>query len=126
MATRLLLLKSGEDMIADVREMSYGEDDSRRVVGYYLNRPCVIKMRDPNEMPDLQDGNTKRAGFEVSLFPWIPLTSEETIPVPTDWVITMVEPVAKLKEMYVEDIVNYGKNNQSNSTDEQSDSDKSD
>jgi len=126
MAIKLLLLKSGEDMIADVREMSYGEDDSRRVVGYYLNRPCVIKMRDPNEMPDLQDGNTKRAGFEVSLFPWIPLTSEETIPVPTDWVITMVEPVAKLKEMYVEDIVNYGKNNQSNSTDEQSDSDKSD
>tara|TARA_A100001391_G_scaffold135730_1_gene94462 strand:+ start:200 stop:580 length:381 start_codon:yes stop_codon:yes gene_type:complete len=126
MAIKLLLLKSGEDMIADVREMSYGEDDSRRVVGYYLNRPCVIKMRDPNEMPDLQDGNTKRAGFEVSLFPWIPLTSEETIPVPTDWVITIVDPVAKLKEMYVEDIVNYGKNNQSNSTDEQSDSDKSD
>jgi len=126
MAIKLLLLKSGEDMIADVREMSYGEDDSRRVVGYYLNRPCVIKMRDPNEMPDLQDGNTKRAGFEVSLFPWIPLTSEETIPVPTDWVITIVDPVAKLKEMYVEDIVNYGKNNQGNSTDEQSDSDKSD
>ena len=126
MAIKLLLLKSGEDMIADVREMSYGEDDSRRVVGYYLNRPCVIKMRDPNEMPDLQDGNTKRAGFEVSLFPWIPLTSEETIPVPTDWVITIVDPVAKLKEMYVEDIVNYGKNNQSNSTDEQSDSDQSD
>ena len=97
MAIKLLLLKSGEDMIADVREMSYGEDDSRRVVGYYLNRPCVIKMRDPNEMPDLQDGNTKRAGFEVSLFPWIPLTSEETIPVPTDWVITIVDPVAKLK-----------------------------
>ena len=126
MAIKLLLLKSGEDMIADVREMSYGEDDSRRVVGYYLNRPCVIKMRDPNEMPDLQDGNTKRAGFEVSLFPWIPLTPEETIPVPTDWVITIVDPVAKLKEMYVEDIVNYGKNNQSNSTDEQSDSDQSD
>ena len=126
MAIKLLLLKSGEDMIADVKEMSYGEDDSRRVVGYYLNRPCVIKMRDPNEMPDLQDGNTKKAGFEVSLFPWIPLTSEETIPVPTDWVITIVDPVAKLKEMYVEDIVNYGKNNQSNSTDKQSDSDKSD
>ena len=48
MAIKLLLLKSGEDMIADVREMAYGEDDARRVVGYYLNRPCIIKMRDPN------------------------------------------------------------------------------
>ena len=45
MAIKLLLLKSGEDMIADVSEMAYGEDDSRRVVGYYLNRPCILKMR---------------------------------------------------------------------------------
>jgi|TARA_R100000027_G_scaffold33894_1_gene24786 hypothetical protein len=126
MTIKLLLLKSGEDMIADVKEMSYGEDDSRRVVGYYLNKPCVIKMRDPNTLPELQDGKTKKAGFEVSLFPWIPLSAEDTIPIPTDWVVTIVNPAAKLKEMYIEDIVNYGKNNQSNSSDEQSDSDQSD
>ena len=125
MAIKLLLLKSGEDMIADVKEMSYGEDDSRRVVGYYLNKPCVIKMRDPNTLPELQDGKTKKAGFEVSLFPWIPLSAEDTIPIPTDWVVTIVNPAAKLKEMYIEDIVNYGKNNQSNSSDAQSDSDQS-
>jgi len=38
----------------------------------------------------------------------------------------MVEPTIKLKEMYVEDIVSNGKNNQSNSTTEQSDSGQSD
>ena len=32
----------------------------------------------------------------------------------------MVEPVTKLKEMYIEDIVEYGKNNKSNSTDDDS------
>ena len=41
MTIKLLLLKSGEDMIADVSEMTIGEDENRRVVGYYLNRPCV-------------------------------------------------------------------------------------
>ena len=126
MTIKLLLLKSGEDMIADITEMAYGEDDERRVVGYYLNKPCVIKMRDPNALDDMSEGRGRKAGFEVSLFPWMPLSAEENIPIPSDWLVTMVEPTAKLTEMYVEDIVKYGKNNQSNSSDEQSSSGKSD
>ena len=126
MTIKLLLLKSGEDMIADISEMSYGEDDERRVVGYYLNKPCVIKMRDPNALDDMSEGRGRKAGFEVSLFPWIPLSADDNIPIPSDWLVTMVEPTAKLTEMYVEDIVKYGKNNQSNSSDEQSSSGKSD
>ena len=126
MAIKLLLLKSGEDMIADVKEMAFGEGDKSRVVGYSLNRPCVIKMREPNVIPELENGNVKKAGYEVSLFPWIPLSAEEDIPIPCDWVVTMVEPTFKLKEMYTEDIVNYGKGNQSTAADEQSDSDNSD
>ena len=51
-------------------------------------------------------------------------SKEERIPIPADWMITMVEPVTKLKEMYEEDIVNHGQNNQSSSTDESSVSDK--
>ena len=126
MTIKLLLLKSGEDMIADITEMAYGEGDDRRVVGYYLNKPCVIKMRDPNALDDMSEGRGRKAGFEVSLFPWIPLSADENIPIPADWLVTMVEPTAKLTEMYVEDIVKYGKNNQSNSSDEQSSSGKSD
>ena len=123
MTIKLLLLKSGEDMVADVQEMVVGEEDKRRVVGYYLNRPCVIKMRDPNLIPEMQESNVKKAGYEVSLFPWIPLSAEETIPIPSDWLVTMVDPAFKLKEMYTENIVNYGKDNQSTTTDERSDSD---
>ena len=123
MAIKLLLLKSGEDMIADVKEMAFGEEEERRVVGYYLNKPCVIKMRDPNVLDDESEGRGRKAGYEVSLFPWMPLSAEETIPIPSDWVVTMVEPTVKLKEMYVEDIVNYGQSNQSNSADEQRETD---
>ena len=50
----------------------------------------------------------------------MPLTKQEDIPVPADWMITMVEPIDKLKEMYIEDIVEYGKENQSDSTDNDS------
>jgi len=126
MAIKLLLLKSGEDMIANVNEMTFGDEDNRRVMGYYLDRPCIIRMREPNVLDDESEGRRKKSGYEVSLYPWMPLSADETIPIPADWLVTMVEPNAKLKNMYVEDIVNYGKNNQSDSAGEQADTDKSD
>ena len=114
MSIKLLLLKSGEDIICDVAEMASSDDkNERRVLGYYLTKPCVVKMRNPNVLSEEQEGNAQKAGYEVSLFPWIPLSKDETIPIPADWLITLVEPVTKLKEMYIEDIVN---GNQSNST----------
>ena len=123
MTIKLCLLKSGEDIIADVSEMNVGNEEERNVVGYFLDKPCVVKMRDPNLLNE--DGPKKQSGFQVSLFPWIPLSAETRIPIPADWLVTMVEPAYKLKEMYVEDIVNYG--NQSDSTDDDSaSSDKSD
>tara|TARA_B100000287_G_scaffold391955_1_gene403981 strand:- start:247 stop:624 length:378 start_codon:yes stop_codon:yes gene_type:complete len=125
MTIKLLLLKSGEDIIADVAEMAMGDVDDpknpRRIIGYYLNKPCVIKMRDPRELD--QDGREHKTGYAVSLFPWMPLAKEERIPIPADWMITMVEPVTKLEEMYLEDVVNYGQSNKDTSTDESTESD---
>ena len=123
MTIKLLLLKSGEDIIADVTEMAVGDEEERAIVGYFLDKPCVIRMRDPNLIEE--QGPKKQSGFQVSLFPWIPLSKETRIPVPSDWLITMVEPAYKLKEMYVKDIVKNG--NQSNSTDDNAaNTDKSD
>ena len=123
MTIKLVLLKSGEDIIADVTEMAVGEEKEKSIVGYFLDRPCVIRMRDPNLIKE--EGPQKQSGFQVSLFPWIPLSKDTRIPVPADWLITMVEPAYKLKEMYVKDIVKNG--NQSDSTDNDTTStDKSD
>ena len=131
MTVKLVLLKSGEDIIADVSEMVVGEEGNEesppRVIGYYLNSPCVIKMQDARNLPELQKGNEQKQGYSVSLFPWMPLSKEDKIPIPADWMITMVEPVTKLAQMYDEDIVKHGKDNQSDSTDDDTaDSDKSD
>ena len=120
MTIKLLLLKSGEDLIADVSEMVVGEDEKRRVIGYYLDKPCIIKMRNPNLQSE--DGPNKKAGFEVSLFPWLPLTAETKIPITADWLITMVEPTAKLKEMYIEDVLS-GPDSKDSSSNDKSDSD---
>ena len=131
MTVKLVLLKSGEDIVADVSEMVVGDENDKdnppRVIGYYLNRPCVVRMQDARNLPELQKGNEQKQGYSVSLFPWMPLSKEDKIPIPADWMITMVEPVTKLSQMYDEDIVKNGKDNQSDSTDDDStDSDQSD
>ena len=127
MTIKLILIKSGEDLISDVAEMAVGEEEERRVIGYYLTKPCVVKMRNPNVIDNGGTDSSKKSGFEVFLYPWIPLSADEKIPIPADWLITMVEPTAKLKEMYVNDVLNYGKENSKDSTsNEQSDSNQSD
>tara|TARA_B100001142_G_scaffold2744_1_gene2876 strand:- start:4757 stop:5107 length:351 start_codon:yes stop_codon:yes gene_type:complete len=116
MTIKLALLKSGEDIISDISEMTSGD----RVIGYYMTKPCVVKLLKPN----IQEGG--KPGVEITLYPWMPLTKDTEIPIPADWLVTMVEPVDNLKEMYTRDVIEHGKDNQSDSTGEQSDSDQSD
>ena len=124
MTIKLLILKSGEELISDINEMAVGEEDDQKVIGYFLRRPCLVKMKNPGVID--QEKNKTKAGFEVSLIPWIALSKEEVIPIPSDWLVTMVTPVEQLEKMYIEDVLSYGQDDQSDSADEQSDSGESD
>ena len=124
MTIKFIVLKSGEQLISDIKEMAVGEEDDQKVVGYFLHRPCMVKVKNPGIVE--QEKSKTKAGFEVTLIPWISLTEDEVIPIPSDWLVTMVEPVPQLTLMYTQDVLNYGKDNQSDSTGEQSDSDQSD
>jgi len=124
MTIKLLILKSGEEIISDINEMAVGEEDDQKVIGYFLRRPCLVKMKNPGVID--QEKNKTKAGFEVSLIPWIALSKEEVIPIPSDWLVTMVTPVEQLEQMYIEDVLSYGQDDQSDSTDEQSDHSESD
>ena len=119
MTVKLSLLKSGEDVIADIQEMVI-ED---RVVGYFFNNPCRVKVLAKNYD---ESGNQTKTPCQLQLTPWMPLTNDEKIPVSPDWVVTIVEPMPQLKEMYEKGVLKNDENNQDSSTDEQSDSDQSD
>ncbi|NBX72052.1 hypothetical protein EBQ91_03970 [bacterium] len=120
MTVKLLLLKSGEDLIADISEMVSGEDENRHVIGYFLNKPCIVKMREPTLLTEESTEEQKKSAFQVSLYPWMPLTVDKVIPVPSDWVVTIVEPIARLTQMYIEDVMNYGKDDKDSVDGEQS------
>ena len=117
MVAKLVLLKSGEDIIADVTEMVVGEETERRIVGYFFDKPCIIKLREGEENPD------QKSAYKISMFPWMPLSEDSTIPVPADWVVTMVEPKEQLKKMYLEDVVGNGQDSQNSDTHESATSD---
>ena len=107
MTVKILLLKSGEDVIADVREMV---SPDKKVIGYFLDKPCVVKL-----LPKV-NGNKKETS--LSMHSWMPLAKEEKIPLPTDWVVTMVTPLEKVEKMYTEDVLNGETTDQTDSSDE--------
>ena len=45
MTVKLVMLKSGEDVIADVKEIKSGEE----VIGYFFHDPFIVKMYSPDE-----------------------------------------------------------------------------
>jgi hypothetical protein len=116
MTIKLALLKSGEDIIADIKEMIVGEtEETKRVVGYFFHRPCAIRMRNPQEIMESEDKS-----FQVSLFPWVPISKDSTIPVPSDWIVTIVEPIDKLTELYKTQVLENDETDQIDIFDEQS------
>lgn len=120
MAVKLVLLKSGEGLISDVQEMVIGDEENPKVVGYFLKRPCLAKIANPEQIEEGDDKKVDMKKFKVKLYPWIPLTYDEVIPVPSDWVVTIVNPFDQLENMYKEQVLNYGSENQTNSIGEQS------
>ena len=108
MTIKVLVLKSGEDVIADVQEMMSSDD---QVMGYFLNKPCVVKLKAKETNSDVS----------VRMHPWMPFAREKMIPLSTDWVVTMVTPVESIQEMYQKQVLEDGKEtDQTTSSDEQS------
>lgn len=116
MTVKLVMLKSGEDIIADVKEI---RGSSEEVIGYYFNEPLILKLYSTEEPTVLSEsegtttesGTTKQFNSKVGVtfYPWVPLSAERNIPCSADWVVTIVEPVENLKKLY-EEKVNGGGN----------------
>ena len=105
MTVKLVLLKSGEEVISDIDEMT---TDREIVVGYYFTNPCRAILTTPEIQVDESLASDKKP-VAIKLLPWFPLANEEKIPVVADWVISIVEPQPKLKDLYTKACENYEK-----------------
>ena len=108
MTIKLALLKSGEEVISDIGEMV---TDKKTVVGYYFTNPCraILTTSEDEDEADDEIEEVETPPVSIKLLPWLPLANEEKIPVVADWVISIVEPQPKLKELYTKACENYEK-----------------
>jgi hypothetical protein len=99
MSIKLVLLKSGDQIISDAKELVMGEDDKQqKIVGYLLTNPFKIISQKPLLLTE--DVQTNDASVEITLSPWILLSADKSIPIKPDWVVTVVEPLESVKKMY--------------------------
>ena len=97
MSIKLAVLKSGEQVIADAKELVSEE----KVRGYLFTRPHKVVSTQPLLLTEEQKDDNS---LEVTLSPWIILSADKEVVVPTDWVVTVVEPLESVVKMYEEKV----------------------
>lgn len=113
MTVKLALLKSGEDVIADIKEAV--SEETNKIVSYIFSDPYVVKLTQPQVLiEDSEQPETR--GYNVTVYPWVPLSDDIDIAINPDWVVTIVEPAATLKKSYEERINGRGKSKSNSSS----------
>ena len=91
MSVKLAILQDNEQVIADIKELV----DEDKPVGYIFSEPHRVYA----EKQILSESEDDRS-VQVTLSPWILLTADKEILVPRQHVVTIVEPLDTIKEMY--------------------------
>ena len=96
MAIKLMLLKTGETLITDAKEVVQEE----QVRGYMLERPHFIRTQ---EKTALMESDTGKGNYELDIIltPWMILSSDTSFVITADTVSTICEPIPSVKEMFV-------------------------
>ena len=104
MAIKLAVLQDQDQVIAEIKELV---DDGKPVGYLFGNAHRIITERE-----FLAESDDDRQ-IQITLSPWILLSADKEVLIPRHQVVTIVEPVDSLKEMYLEKI----NGSESNSTD---------
>ena len=103
MSIKITVLKSGEQIISDMKElMTEGEENAQ---AYMLVNPHTYEITEKQfiteEEKDLKDGDY---GINVSLLPWLILSKDKKMIIPTDSVLTVVEPLESVTQLYLDKV----------------------
>jgi hypothetical protein len=124
MTVKLAILKSGENIISDIKEGFFEE----KLVCYLLDKPCSIVVNGSYRVLDEQENDETKNRVSISLKSWPSLSDQTTIEIVPDWIVTLVEPNEQLKKMYEEQVLGIEQNeiNENVGITERSNSDQSD
>ena len=97
MSVKLAILQDKEQVISDIKELV---SDDGKPVGYMMKNPHRLIIDQPFLVENLNDDKS----VQVTLTPWILMTTDEEIVIPGNHVITIVEPIDSIKQMYSEKV----------------------
>ena len=110
MSIKLALLKSGEEVIADIAEFRNSEDE---LVSYLFKKPYCVKIKTTQVLVE----NESRPKHQLAYYKWMSLSKDDDIIVNRDWVVCISEPLDSVKKTYEEKV----NGRRSNDTDGSSD-----
>ena len=96
MTVKLMLLKTGETLITDAKEVV--SDDQIR--GYLFDKPHIVRTQEKNVLMESETGKSNYE-LDVVLTPWMILSSDTEFVVNSEYIATICEPISSVKEMYV-------------------------
>ena len=96
MSIKLALLKSGEEVIADIAEFRQEETDI--LVSYLFRKPYCIKIKTSNVL--VEDKSKEK--HELAYYKWMTLSKDDDIIVNKDWVVCITNPLDTVKKNYEE------------------------
>ena len=106
MSIKLTLLKTGEQLISDMKELSEeGKDEPK---AYLLENPHTVEINEKQfvteEEKELEEGDY---GINVSLLPWLILSKDKKMIIPTDSVLTVVDPLDSVTQLYLDKLKSF-------------------
>ena len=95
MSVQLALLKSGEEVIADIKEFRNSDDE---LVSYLFKDPFNIKVKTSQVL--VEENSTPK--HEVIYYKWMSLSKDSDIIVSSDWIVCITDPLDSIKKSYEE------------------------
>jgi hypothetical protein len=97
MSIKLMLLKTGETLISDAKELV--SDEITR--GYLLLKPHFVETKEKMVLTESESGKSNYE-IDVVLTPWIILSKDQEFVVSRDYVATICDPIDSVKQMYLD------------------------
>jgi len=100
MSVQLLVLKSSEEVIADVKELVLEENGKQKIIGFLLKEPRALSLSRSMTLNEEEDPSR----ISVNFVKWQPFSDDREFQIPADWVVTICNPIERLKTSYEEQL----------------------
>ena len=104
MSIKLTLLKTVEQLISDMKELV--PEDQEQVHAYLLDNPHTVEINEKQFVTE-EEKKSGDFGIDVTLLPWIILSQDSQMIIPVDSVLTVVEPLETVTQLYLDKLKSF-------------------